>query len=70
MMLSSCQVEVGGTIPTARFGPTVTQIAPHRVMIFGGATGTSGNYSFTNDAYTFEIQKRLWKKITRKNFFI
>ena len=66
MMLSNNLVEVGGTIPPARFGPTATQVAPQRIMIFAGATGNSGNYSFTNDTYTFEIQKRLWKKITSK----
>lgn len=67
MMLSSSQVEVGGTIPLARFGPTVTQISPSKIMVFGGATGTPLNYIFTNDTFTFEIQKRLWKKITRKH---
>lgn len=63
MMLSSSLVEVSGTIPPARFGHTATQVSPSKVMIFGGAIGTGGNFTFTNDTYTFEFQKRVWKKI-------
>jgi hypothetical protein len=39
-------------------------------MIFGGATGTLGNFTFTNDTYTFEFQKRAWKKIQSNQRFI
>lgn len=62
-MLQSTLVEANGTIPGARFGHTITPISPTRVLIFGGATGSSGNFSFTNDAFAFDIQKRVWKKI-------
>ena len=69
-MMPSFHVEVSGTIPAARFGMTVTQITPNKVVIFGGATGSSGNFAFTNDTYIFEIQKKHWRKIQSTFVFI
>lgn len=69
-MLQSLFIEANGTIPRARFGHTITPISTTKVLIFGGATGSAGNFSFTNDTFTFETQKRVWKKIQSKEYYI
>lgn len=61
------RLEPTGSLPTARFGHTMTYINKGYAILFGGATGDTGKYSITNDLYLFEIATKIWKKIECKN---
>jgi hypothetical protein len=46
-----------------RFGHTVTLINKQQAILFGGARGTSGNYTICDDAYLFNINEKMWLKL-------
>mmetsp|Transcript_76336 Transcript_76336/g.210721 ORF Transcript_76336/g.210721 Transcript_76336/m.210721 type:complete len:854 (+) Transcript_76336:129-2690(+) len=52
-----------GDIPAPRFGHTTTLVGNSRVVLFGGATGDSGRYTITADAYMLEASTDTWSKI-------
>jgi protein phosphatase len=60
------KLETYGNIPLARFGHTMTLISKSKVVLFGGATGDTGRYIITGDAYSFDLIARYWKKIEGK----
>lgn len=53
-----------GDVPLARFGHTTTLVGGGRVVLFGGATGDSGRYTITADAYSLDTNTDTWVKIT------
>ena len=57
------KIDVNGNIPLARFGHTITYIAKGKAILFGGATGDTGKYSITGDAFSFDVMTKFWKKI-------
>mmetsp|Transcript_118105 Transcript_118105/g.294463 ORF Transcript_118105/g.294463 Transcript_118105/m.294463 type:complete len:841 (+) Transcript_118105:200-2722(+) len=52
-----------GEIPAPRFGHTTTLVGNSRVVLFGGATGDSGRYTITADAYMLEAASNTWSRI-------
>mmetsp|Transcript_148423 Transcript_148423/g.273860 ORF Transcript_148423/g.273860 Transcript_148423/m.273860 type:complete len:869 (-) Transcript_148423:23-2629(-) len=52
-----------GEIPAPRFGHTTTLVGNTRVVLFGGATGDSGRYTITADAYSLEVSTDTWSRI-------
>jgi len=52
-----------GEIPAPRFGHTTTLVGNSRVVLFGGATGDSGRYTITADAYMLEAASNTWCRI-------
>jgi len=55
--------DMTGEVPKPRFGHTIAQIAKTKIVLFGGATGDTGRYSITGDAYLFDVQLLTWKKL-------
>mmetsp|Transcript_80988 Transcript_80988/g.252707 ORF Transcript_80988/g.252707 Transcript_80988/m.252707 type:complete len:830 (-) Transcript_80988:43-2532(-) len=53
-----------GDIPAPRFGHTTTLVGNSRVVLFGGATGDSGRYTITADAFLLEASTDTWSRIT------
>jgi hypothetical protein len=39
-------------------------------VLFGGARGTSGNYTICDDAYIFNVNEKMWIKLSRKYLFL
>mmetsp|Transcript_101111 Transcript_101111/g.324811 ORF Transcript_101111/g.324811 Transcript_101111/m.324811 type:complete len:842 (-) Transcript_101111:156-2681(-) len=52
-----------GEIPAPRFGHTTTLVGNSRVVLFGGATGDSGRYTITADAYMLEAASDTWTRV-------
>jgi len=52
-----------GDVPAPRFGHTTTLVGQSRVVLFGGATGDSGRYTITADAYALEVSTNTWQRI-------
>lgn len=52
-----------GEAPAPRFGHTTTLVGNNRVVLFGGATGDSGRYTITADAYLLEVVTNTWSRI-------
>lgn len=52
-----------GEVPAPRFGHTTTLVGNSRVVLFGGATGDSGRYTITADAYMLEATSDTWTRI-------
>lgn len=52
-----------GDIPAPRFGHTTTLVGSSRVVLFGGATGDSGRYTITADAYMLEASTNSWSRV-------
>lgn len=52
-----------GDIPAPRFGHTTTLVGSNRVVLFGGATGDSGRYTITADAYMLEVSTNHWSRV-------
>jgi len=52
-----------GDVPAPRFGHTTTLVGQSRVVLFGGATGDSGRYTITADAYALEVSNNTWARI-------
>lgn len=55
--------EQRGESPLPRFGHTTTLVGGTRVVLFGGATGDSGRYTITADAYSLDVSTTTWAKI-------
>jgi len=52
-----------GNVPAARFGHTVSFVAKGKAILFGGATGDTGRFSITGDAYSYDMATRTWKRL-------
>eukprot|EP00930_Biecheleria_cincta_P025548 TRINITY_DN18176_c0_g1_i1.p1 TRINITY_DN18176_c0_g1~~TRINITY_DN18176_c0_g1_i1.p1 ORF type:complete len:843 (+),score=113.12 TRINITY_DN18176_c0_g1_i1:147-2675(+) len=52
-----------GDCPSPRFGHTSTFVGDHRVVLFGGATGDSGRYTITADAFMLNSSTNTWSRI-------
>jgi len=46
-----------------RFGHSITYYAKDKVCLFGGATGTTGQFSITDNTYTLDITTKIWRKV-------
>lgn len=57
------KVDCVGKVPTPRFGHTITQISPVKVVLFGGAIGDTSVYQFTNDTYVLNLMTKIWVKL-------
>lgn len=57
------KVEVSGNPPTPRFGHTATILNKTKIVMFGGATGNTGQFSITDNTYLFDIVTKIWKKL-------
>ena len=60
--------EARGDIPQARFGNfyighTITLVSKTKAILFGGATGDTGKYSITGDAYCLDLLTKIFSKI-------
>mmetsp|Transcript_85324 Transcript_85324/g.178299 ORF Transcript_85324/g.178299 Transcript_85324/m.178299 type:complete len:833 (+) Transcript_85324:123-2621(+) len=55
--------QYGSEIPAPRFGHTTTLVGNNRVVLFGGATGDSGRYTITADAFVLEADSNTWTRI-------
>lgn len=53
-----------GDTPMPRFGHTTTFVGDNRVVLFGGATGDSGRYTITADAFMLNASTNTWSRIT------
>ena len=49
------QIETFGEIPSPRFGHTITAVSKNKAVLFGGATGDTGRYSITGEAFTIDL---------------
>lgn len=54
---------MGGNIPLPRFGHSITYFAKDKVCLFGGATGTTGQFSITDNTFTLDLTTKTWKKV-------
>ena len=52
-----------GDVPEPRFGHTVTQVSPTKVVLYGGATGANGKFSITSETYLLDMITRKWRKL-------
>eukprot|EP00931_Biecheleriopsis_adriatica_P020780 TRINITY_DN13787_c0_g1_i4.p1 TRINITY_DN13787_c0_g1~~TRINITY_DN13787_c0_g1_i4.p1 ORF type:complete len:834 (-),score=140.20 TRINITY_DN13787_c0_g1_i4:59-2560(-) len=52
-----------GDAPSPRFGHTTTFVGDDRVVLFGGATGDSGRYTITADAFMLNTSTNTWSRI-------
>jgi len=57
------KLQTFGNAPQARFGHTMSLVSKSKVVLFGGATGDTGKYAITGDAYSFDLLARFWRKI-------
>ena len=55
--------ETIGNTPLPRFGHSITYYAKNKVCLFGGATGTTGQFSITDNTYTLDLMTKSWKKV-------
>ncbi|XP_053993618.1 uncharacterized protein LOC128884326 isoform X2 [Hylaeus volcanicus] len=56
-----------GDVPSGRFGHTTTYMGNNTMILFGGAVGDTGNYSISNDTYSFNFITKNWVKIVAEN---
>lgn len=54
---------MSGTIPSPRFGHTLTIINSQIATLFGGAFADKGKFVITNEAFTYNFITFNWKKI-------
>lgn len=66
-MSTSEPFETVGNIPLPRFGHSITYYAKNKVCLFGGATGTTGQFSITDNTYILDLSTKSWKKVEGKN---
>mmetsp|Transcript_106392 Transcript_106392/g.253988 ORF Transcript_106392/g.253988 Transcript_106392/m.253988 type:complete len:832 (-) Transcript_106392:61-2556(-) len=52
-----------GDAPLPRFGHTTTFVGDNRVVLFGGATGDSGRYTITADAFMLNVSSNTWSRV-------
>mmetsp|Transcript_5084 Transcript_5084/g.11238 ORF Transcript_5084/g.11238 Transcript_5084/m.11238 type:complete len:855 (-) Transcript_5084:115-2679(-) len=52
-----------GDVPAPRFGHTTTLVGNTKVVMFGGATGDSGRYTITADAFVLEVSTNTWTRV-------
>mmetsp|Transcript_97122 Transcript_97122/g.172947 ORF Transcript_97122/g.172947 Transcript_97122/m.172947 type:complete len:839 (+) Transcript_97122:118-2634(+) len=52
-----------GDSPSPRFGHTTTFVGDNRVVLFGGATGDTGRYTITADAFMLNVSTNTWSRI-------
>eukprot|EP00438_Fugacium_kawagutii_P026459 Skav202770 [mRNA] locus=scaffold326:277001:285192:+ [translate_table: standard] len=52
-----------GDPPSPRFGHTTTFVGDNRVVLFGGATGDTGKYTITADAFMLNVGNNTWSRI-------
>jgi len=52
-----------GEAPSPRFGHTTTFVGDNRVVLFGGATGDSGRYTITADAFMLNVHTNTWSRV-------
>ena len=57
------KLEVFGNVPLPRFGHSITPYAETKICLFGGATGTTGQFSITDNTYTLDLNTKFWKKV-------
>ena len=50
-------------VPPARFGHTMTAVSKNKIVLFGGATGDTGKYSITADAYCLDLLNCQWTRL-------
>ena len=68
------QVVFGGDNPQPRFGHTICQISPSRIILFGGITSTNtiyigavgdtGKYNITGDLFLGDLLVKKWRKLS------
>ena len=58
-----------GNAPPPMFGHTVTPISKTKIVLFGGAIGTYGNFTMTSDCYLYNLFKEEWIKLSRTLYF-
>ena len=63
IQMSFEKLDVFGKIPLPRFGHSATLYAENKVCLFGGATGNTGQFSITDNTYTFDLTTRFWRKV-------
>lgn len=56
-------IETNGNVPLPRFGHSITVYDKNKICLFGGATGTTGQFSITGNLYTFDLETRIWEKL-------
>ena len=54
---------VSALVPPARFGHTMTAVSKNKIVLFGGATGDTGKYSITADAYCLDLLSCQWTRL-------
>ncbi len=57
------KVDMSGDVPQPRFGHTITVVAKHKAVLFGGASGDAGKYIMTGDTYILNTLKRSWLRL-------
>lgn len=61
--MSLQQLNTTGNSPLPRFGHSITYYAKDKVCLFGGATGTTGQFSITDNTYTLDLTTKSWRKV-------
>jgi hypothetical protein len=62
------KIEVFGDAPLPRFGHSITYYAKNKVCLFGGATGTTGQFSITDNTYSLDLATKFWRRVQSKVF--
>lgn len=56
-------VAVSGNTPLPRFGHTLTQYCPNKLVLFGGATSQSAQFSTHDSTYSLDLDTWVWCKV-------
>lgn len=57
------KIQVFGNVPSPRFGHTCTVLSKNKIVMYGGATGNTGQFSITDNTYLLEMANKFWKKL-------
>ncbi|CBZ51175.1 serine/threonine protein phosphatase, related [Neospora caninum Liverpool] len=60
-------IQQTGDVPPPRFGHTCTCVGNHKVVVFGGAVGSAGGYSITNESYLYDNTGCRWYHLFAEN---
>ncbi|PHJ25563.1 protein serine threonine phosphatase [Cystoisospora suis] len=60
-------IQQTGDVPPPRFGHTCTCVGNHKVVVFGGAVGSAGGYSITNESYLYDNNGNRWHHLFAEN---